>query len=244
MPSGSSASLTRRVSAITSSPSWSGSAAFLVRPTPCSPVIVPPSRIAALQDVVERAPGATLGVGVAGGVDDDRVGVAVAGVGDRGDLHVVHPSDLRDRREQVRQQRHGDADVLEQQRTPRLDGRERPGAAPRRTSRPPRGRRSRRPRRRRRPRTRPARRRSPPLRASPGASDCTTRSAPADRSRPRGAKSSTALMDARSISSIIEGRSVRRTATTASAAVDDGGERRDQGRRPAAAAAPAAGSPG
>ncbi len=38
------------------------------------------------------------------------------------------------------------------------------------------------------------------------------------RSRPRGAKSSTALIVARSISSIIEGRSVRRTATTASAA--------------------------
>ena len=46
MPCGSRASLIRRVSAITSGPSWAGSSALLSRPTPCSPVIVPPSAIA------------------------------------------------------------------------------------------------------------------------------------------------------------------------------------------------------
>jgi hypothetical protein len=46
MPSGSSAFLILWERAITSGPSCAGRAAFLARPTPCSPVIVPPSSIA------------------------------------------------------------------------------------------------------------------------------------------------------------------------------------------------------
>ncbi len=56
------------------------------------------------------------------------------------------------------------------------------------------------------------------VRAAPGASDCAISSAPVARSRPIGFQSSTALIEAWSISSIIEGRSVVRTATTARAA--------------------------
>ena len=55
-------------------------------------------------------------------------------------------------------------------------------------------------------------------RSAPGASDCAISSAPAARSSPIGRWSSTALTLARSISSIIDGRISRRTATTASAA--------------------------
>jgi hypothetical protein len=46
MPSGSSAFLILCERAITSGPSCAGRAVFLARPTPCSPVIVPPSSIA------------------------------------------------------------------------------------------------------------------------------------------------------------------------------------------------------
>ena len=61
--------------------------AALSRPTPCSPVIVPPSPIAAAMIVVEGEARPALGVGVAGRVDDRRVGVAVAGVRHDRDLH-------------------------------------------------------------------------------------------------------------------------------------------------------------
>ena len=109
----------RRVRAITSGPSWSGSAARLARPTPCSPVMVPPRRDGGLHHLVERRPGARVRVGVRGVVDDDRVGVAVAGVSHDRDLDVVLRRDGRDRVEQVGQQRHRRADVLEQQRAAR-----------------------------------------------------------------------------------------------------------------------------
>ena len=62
------------------------------------------------------------------------------------------------------------------------------------------------------------------VRDVPGASDWATSSAPASRSRPIGRKSSTALIDVRSISSSIEGRIVRRTATTARAAASTVGK--------------------
>ena len=73
----------RWVSAMTSGPSWSASGAALERPTPCSPVIVPPSRIA--RCMTSGRPGRTgFRLLVAAGVDDDRVGVAVTGVGHDG----------------------------------------------------------------------------------------------------------------------------------------------------------------
>ncbi len=56
------------------------------------------------------------------------------------------------------------------------------------------------------------------LREEPGASDCATSSAPASTSSPIGRCSSTARIEAWSISSSIEGRSPDRIATTASAA--------------------------
>ena len=51
--------MTRRFSASTSAPSWSTSHGRLSRPTPCSPVIVPPSAIAEVHDLAVRraAPG-------------------------------------------------------------------------------------------------------------------------------------------------------------------------------------------
>jgi hypothetical protein len=52
--------------------------------------------------LAERRPRSTLGVRVVGRVDDQRVGVAVAGVGDGRDLHVVLRRDRDDPREQVR----------------------------------------------------------------------------------------------------------------------------------------------
>src|SRR5688572_21628657 len=66
--------------------------------------------------LVEGQAGATLRVGVRGVVHDVGVGVAVAGVGDDGDLHAVPVGDGGDRVEEVGQQRHGRTNVLEQQR--------------------------------------------------------------------------------------------------------------------------------
>ena len=180
MPSGSRASLTRRVRAITSGPSWSGSAAFLARPTPCSPVIVPPSADRRVHHLVEGGPGPLLGAsGSAGSNTMIGMGVAVAGVGDDRDLDVVVRGDRRDRGEQPGQQRDRRPDVLQQQRPRAPRWRGTPPAGPRRTARPPRGRRSRRPRWRRRPRRPSASPRPRSARAAPGASDCAISSAPA-----------------------------------------------------------------
>ena len=95
-----------------------------------------------LHDLVERRPSPPFRVRVAGVVDDDRMGVAVAGVGDDRDLHAVPPRDRQ------RPRRAGRGAAAPARRRPRAAASRAPrwpgtpsGARPR-TSPPPRRRRS------------------------------------------------------------------------------------------------------
>ena len=190
----------------------------LSRPTPCSPVIVPPSSMAVAMISSKASRARRSASASPGGVDDRRVGVAVAGVGHDRDLDVVPLGDGLDGGEQGGQLRDRHADVLGQHGAAGLDGGEvqAPGlhehlallgvvgaedllGAGHLAG---------------RGRPRPPRRRGRP----PGASLWMRRSAPASRSRPIGRKSSTALIEAWSISSTSEARTVRPSSMTAAAA--------------------------
>ena len=154
-----------------------------------------------------------------GGVEDDqRVGVAVAGVGDDGDGDLALRGDVGDAVDQGAELRQ------RVRRRPRAAGcrcARRPGSrcgGRRRTPRPRRGRRW------RRPRWRCCSSQSPAISSHSaaawpaGSSDWMTSIAAASRSSPILVRSSTALMVGRSMNSSIEGRSRRVIASTVAVA--------------------------
>ena len=213
----------------------------LSRPTPCSPVTVPPSAMAASRNSSNAACAADRAAVVARRGDDQRVQVAVAGVRDRGDLHVVAGRDRLDLGQHRGHLRPRHADVLGEHRAEPLERRvgQPPGLEQRlglgvvgRLLGPHRARRRSWPRRSRPPRRRRSRPACPP---GPAAGP------PRPASRPRCFQSSTACRQARSSSSRTAGVSPRRviwaTASPGGDQVAERARRRSAACRPARAAA-------
>ena len=96
MPAGSNAVLIRRSSATWSAPRRASRNGSFAAPTPCSPVIVPPKFDRGREDVRERLVGPVDGVVIVLIDHAGRVEVAVAGVPEGGDRHVVPFGDLVD----------------------------------------------------------------------------------------------------------------------------------------------------
>ena len=124
MPAGSSAALIAWCTAIESSPSSAASQRRLMMPTPCSPVSVPPRSIAAAEHLVGSGPDVRGHVFLPAVEDEDRVQVAVPGVGHGGDQDAVPVGGPLDALDHVRQPGPGHAHVLDQRRAEPLGGQE------------------------------------------------------------------------------------------------------------------------